>query len=74
MDLHIKAYHLNHWLMSLYVFKYLQCSVTLLSQGWNSYFGVYSDLNLIKGAHTEVSGVLALDIYTNVCTFSLWKN
>ena len=33
MDQHIKAYHLNHWLLSLYAYKYLQCSVTLLSQG-----------------------------------------
>ena len=47
MDLHSKAYHLNYWLLSLYAFKYPQCCVTLLSQGWNLYFGVYSDLNLV---------------------------
>ena len=35
MDLHIMVYHLNHWLLSLYAFKYLHYSVTLLSQGWN---------------------------------------
>ena len=33
---------------------------------------------LAKGAHSEVFGVLALDIYTNICfficTFSTWKN
>ena len=46
MNLHIKAYHLNHWLLSLYALKYLQCSLTLLTRGWNYYFGVYSDLNL----------------------------
>ena len=33
MDLHIKAYPWNHWLLSLYAFKYLQRSVTLLSRG-----------------------------------------
>ena len=37
MDLHNKAYNLNHWMLSLYAFKYLQCSVTLLSQGWKYY-------------------------------------
>ena len=46
MDLHIKAYHLNHWLLSLYALKYLHYSVTLSSRGWNWYFGVYSDHNL----------------------------
>ena len=30
-----QAYHLNHWLLSLYAFKYLHCSVTLLPRGWN---------------------------------------
>ena len=33
MDLHIKAHHLNHWLFSLYAFKYLHFSVTILSRG-----------------------------------------
>ena len=46
MDLHIKAYHFNHWLLSLYAIKYLHCSVTLLSRGWNKFFGVYSDLDI----------------------------
>ena len=46
MDLHIKAYHLNHWLLSLHEFRYLHYSVTLLSRGWNKFFGVCSDLNL----------------------------
>ena len=46
MDLHIKAYHLNHWLLSLYAFKYLHYSVTLSSRGWNSCPGVWSDLDL----------------------------
>ena len=46
LDLHIKAYHLNHWLLSLYGFKYLHFSVTLLSQGWNPFPGVCSDLDL----------------------------
>ena len=36
MDLHIKAYHLNLWLLSFYAFKSLHYSVTLLSRGWNS--------------------------------------
>ena len=36
MDLHIKA--LNHWLLSLYAFKYLPYSVTLSSRGWNFFF------------------------------------
>ena len=42
----MKAYHLNHWLLSLHEFKYLHYSVTLLSRGWNYFFGVYSDLDL----------------------------
>ena len=42
----MKAYHLNHWLLCLYEFKYLQYSVTLLSRGWNKFFGVFSDLDL----------------------------
>ena len=37
IDLHIKAYHLNHWLLSLYGFKYLHYSVTLSSLGWNPF-------------------------------------
>ena len=45
MDLHIKAYYLNHWLLSLYAFKALHCSVTLLSKGWNYIFAVYLDLD-----------------------------
>ena len=45
--LHIKAYHLNHWMLSLYAFKYPHCSVTLLSQGWNYFCYVYSHLDLI---------------------------
>ena len=49
MDLHIKAYHLNHWL--LYDFKYLHYSVTLLSQGLNQFPGVCSDLDIIKSFH-----------------------
>ena len=48
MDLHRKAYHLNHWLFSLHAFKYLHYSVTLSSRGWNCFFGVCSDLNLIS--------------------------
>ena len=48
MDLHVKAYHFNQWLLSLYAFKYLYCSITLSSRGWNWYFSVYSDLNLYK--------------------------
>ena len=32
IDLHIKAYHLNYWLLFLYGFKYLHYSVTLSSQ------------------------------------------
>ena len=46
MDLHIKAYHLNRWLLSLYGLKYLHFSVTLLSRGWNSFPGVCSDLDI----------------------------
>ena len=46
MDLHNKAYHLNHWLLSLYGIKYLHYSVTLLSRGWNSFPGVCSHLDL----------------------------
>ena len=46
MDLHIKAYHLNHWLLSLYGFRYLLYSVIPLSQGWNSFPGVCSDLDI----------------------------
>ena len=34
-DLHMKAYHLNHWLLSLHELKYLHYSVTLSSRGWN---------------------------------------
>ena len=30
MDLHMKAYHFNHWLLSVHEFKYLHYSVTLL--------------------------------------------
>ena len=47
LDLHIKAYHLNHWLLSLYAFKYLHCFVALSSWGWNYFFGVYSQLDRI---------------------------
>ena len=32
LHLHIKAYHLNNWLLSLYASKYLHCSVTLSSR------------------------------------------
>ena len=46
IDIHIKAYHLNHKLMSLYDFKYLQYSVTLSSRGWNPYPDVWSDLDV----------------------------
>ena len=46
MNLHIKAYQLNHWLLSLYGFKYLHYSVTLLSRGWNLFSGVCSDLDI----------------------------
>ena len=48
MDLHIKAYHLNHWLLSLYAFQFLYYPVTLSSRGWNLYFCVYSDLNVMQ--------------------------
>ena len=41
MDLHIKAYNLNHWFLSLYGFQYLHYSVTLLSQG-ETHFLVFS--------------------------------
>ena len=33
MGLHMKAYHFNHWLLSLHEFRYLHYSVTLLSRG-----------------------------------------
>ena len=46
-DLHIKAYHLKHWLLSLYGFKYLHYSLILLSQGGNSFPGVCSDLDVV---------------------------
>ena len=51
MDLHIKAYHLNHWLLSLYGFKYLHYSVTLSSRGWNPFPGVCSDLDICSGIY-----------------------
>ena len=47
MDLHIKAHHLNHWLLSLYAFKYLHYSVTLSSRGGTNIL-VFTDLNLGK--------------------------
>ena len=46
MDLHMKAFHLNHWLLSSHEFKYLHYTVTLLSWGRNKFFGVCSDLDL----------------------------
>ena len=48
MDLHVKAYHFNHWLLSLHNLKYLHYSVTFSSRGWNYFFGVCSDLDLEK--------------------------
>ena len=48
MDLYINAYHLNNWLLSMYAFKYLYCSVTLLSQGWNYFFVFTQTLIYIK--------------------------
>ena len=42
MDLHIKAYHLNHWLVSLYAFKYLQYSVKKNCHGGGTNILVFS--------------------------------
>ena len=42
----IKAYHLNHLLLSLYAFEYLHYSVILSSRRWNPFPGVCSDLDL----------------------------
>ena len=44
----MKAYHFNHWLLSLHEFKYLHYSVTFLSMGRNNFFGVCSDLDIKK--------------------------
>ena len=41
-----KPSHLNHWLWSQYAFRFLNYSVTLLSQGRNPFSGVRSDLDL----------------------------
>ena len=48
MDLHIKAFHLNHRLLSLYDFRYLHYSVTLSSRRWNPFPSVCSGLNLMN--------------------------
>ena len=37
MDIHIKVYNWNHWLLSLYAFKHLHYSVTLSSGRWISW-------------------------------------
>ena len=54
MDLHIKAYHLNHWLLSLYAFDDIHYSVTLLSRRWNPFPGVCSDLDIELKQETRV--------------------
>ena len=46
MDLHIKAYQLIHRLLLLYDFRPLHYSVTLLSQRWNPFPSVCSDLDI----------------------------
>ena len=63
MDLHIKAYHLNHWLLSLYGFKYLHYSVTLSSRGWNPFPGVCSDLDIKQYVNDKPTRALILNIY-----------
>ena len=61
-DLHIKIYHLNHCLLSLYGFKYLHYSVTLLSRGWNSFPCVCSDFDIL--ATVVLPNVILCSLYS----------
>ena len=37
MDLYITAFYLNHYVLALYAFRYLHCSLTLLSRGGTNF-------------------------------------
>ena len=77
MDLHMKAYHLNHWLLSLHQFKYLHYSATLLSRGWNKFFGVVTKktTKLVAAVKNWEFDFLLLHKYLNLnnaqCTYAL---
>ena len=46
---------------NIIIFSNRECSVTLLSQGWNYFFGVYSDLDICYIVVTCVA-VFAVDV------------
>ena len=66
MDLHINAYCLNHWLLSLYDLRHLHYSVPLLSRG-ETHFPVFAQILIYVVFCTRPAGCgLALELQPHV--------